>query len=61
VMGMFVQNGTNIIGLYASRRSKLSNSYNVKHKDTNIFIPISAWPFRQLSHSNLSRLKHSQS
>jgi hypothetical protein len=37
-MGMFVQNETNIMELYASRRFKLSNSYNVKHGYNNIFI-----------------------
>jgi hypothetical protein len=61
IIWLFVQNETNIMELYASRRFKLSNSYNVKHRYNNIFIPISAWPLKQISHSNLSRLKHSRS
>jgi len=40
-----------MIGLYISSRPKLSSSYNMEHEDTNISMPTSVRPFRQLSHS----------
>jgi hypothetical protein len=47
MMEMFVQSGTNMMELYMNNQPKLSSSYNVEHGDTNIFMPIYAWPLRQ--------------
>jgi hypothetical protein len=50
MMEMFIQSETNMMELHASNLPKLSSSYNVELGDTNISMPISAWPLRQLSH-----------
>ena len=36
--------------LYVSSRPKLSSLYNMENRDTNVSIPISIQPLRQLSH-----------
>jgi hypothetical protein len=38
VMELFVQNKTNMIELYVSSQSKLRSSYNVKYRDTNVYL-----------------------
>jgi len=47
---LFGQSGMNMMKLYVSSRPKLSNSYNMEYRDTNVSIPISIQPRRQLSH-----------
>ena len=39
---LFVQNKTNMIELYANRWPELRSSYNIKHGDIIVFIPIFA-------------------
>ena len=51
MMKKFFQNRTKMMELYVSSQPKLSRSYNMEYEDTNIFMSISAWPLKQLSHS----------
>jgi len=46
VRELFVQSETNMIELYVSNWLKLRSSYNIKHGDTIVSIPISAQPIR---------------
>jgi hypothetical protein len=46
VRELFVQSETNMIELYVSNWLKLRSSYNIKHGDTIVSIPISAQSIR---------------